>query len=84
MYTSIKLKEESLVAYLLYMWQVEDIIRANGLDADKIDENYVSRFNLDLQQRADVSHFCCAGAAQKLHNSIGSCFVSHLGLPDEK
>jgi hypothetical protein len=57
MYTSIKLKEESLVAYLLYMWQVEDIIRANGLDADKIDENYVSRFNLDLQQRAEVKQW---------------------------
>ena len=57
MYTSIKLKEESLVAYLLYMWQVEDIIRANGLDADEIDENYVSRFNLDLQQRAEVKQW---------------------------
>ncbi|MBF0648295.1 DUF4924 family protein [Dysgonomonas sp. GY75] len=40
-----KLKEENIGEYLLYMWQVEDMIRANGLDIDKIDEQIISRFD---------------------------------------
>lgn len=51
MYTSAKLKTENIVGYLLYMWQVEDIIRANSLDVDKIDDSYISRFGLAEEQR---------------------------------
>ena len=51
MYTSAKLKTENIVGYLLYMWQVEDVIRANSLDVDKIDELYISRFGLADEQR---------------------------------
>lgn len=54
MYTSAKLKTENIVGYLLYMWQVEDIIRANSLDVDKIAENYVARFELNDEQRKDM------------------------------
>ena len=28
------------------MWQIEDIIRANNLDLDKLEENVISKFNL--------------------------------------
>lgn len=40
-----QLKEENIAEYLIYMWQVEDLIRANSLDMDKIEEQIVSRFN---------------------------------------
>ncbi len=40
-----KLKEENIGEYLLYMWQVEDLIRANGLDIEKIDQQIVSKFD---------------------------------------
>lgn len=40
-----QLKKENIAEYLLYMWQVEDLIRANGLDIDKIDAQIVSRFD---------------------------------------
>lgn len=40
-----KLKEDNIAEYLLYMWQVEDLIRANELDIDKIDEQIISRFD---------------------------------------
>lgn len=40
-----KLKEENIGEYLLYMWQIEDLIRANNLDLEKIDEQIVSRFD---------------------------------------
>jgi hypothetical protein len=29
------------------MWQVEDLIRANGLDIDKLQESYLNRFKLE-------------------------------------
>lgn len=37
-------RKENIAEYLLYMWQIEDLIRANGLDADKIKANVISRF----------------------------------------
>ncbi|MFV0329128.1 MAG: DUF4924 family protein [Dysgonomonas sp.] len=40
-----QLKEENIAEYLIYMWQVEDLIRANNLDIDKIEEQIISRFN---------------------------------------
>ena len=40
-----QLKRENIAEYLIYMWQIEDLIRANGLDMDKIEEQIISRFN---------------------------------------
>ena len=42
-----KLQKENIAEYLLYMWQVEDLIRANGLDIDKLQESYLNRFKLE-------------------------------------
>ncbi|MBQ5462275.1 MAG: DUF4924 family protein [Bacteroidaceae bacterium] len=44
---SQKLQKENIAEYLLYMWQVEDLIRANGLDIDKLQESYLNRFKLE-------------------------------------
>lgn len=33
------------------MWQIEDIIRANGLNIDRIDKNVIDRYSLDPIQR---------------------------------
>ncbi len=46
-----QLRKENIAQYLLYMWQIEDLIRANGLDIDKINENVVSRYNLSPEQQ---------------------------------
>ena len=40
-----KLKEENIAEYLFYMWQIEDIIRANKLDIDIIDKQIISGFD---------------------------------------
>lgn len=40
-----KLKEENIAEYLLYMWQIEDIIRANKLDIGIIDKQIISGFD---------------------------------------
>ncbi|MDQ1769676.1 DUF4924 family protein [Labilibaculum sp. A4] len=38
-------KKTNLAEYILYMWQVEDIIRAYQFNIDKIDENIIKQFN---------------------------------------
>ena len=40
-------RKENIAEYLLYMWQVEDMIRANQLDIDKINDNIISRLPID-------------------------------------
>ena len=47
MLISRKLKQENIAEYLLYMWQVEDLIRAYQLDIERIDSEYISKFQLD-------------------------------------
>ena len=46
-----KLRETNRAEYLLYMWQVEDLVRVYGLDADRIATEYVARFELDETTR---------------------------------
>lgn len=38
------LKEKNIAEYLLYMWQVEDLIRANECDPDKLKANVIVQF----------------------------------------
>ncbi len=38
-------RKENIVEYLLYMWQVEDLIRAHHFDAELIDKNIVSKYD---------------------------------------
>ena len=40
-------RKENIAEYLLYMWQIEDIIRANKLDIDLIEKNLISQYNID-------------------------------------
>lgn len=46
--------KENIAEYLLYMWQIEDIIRANGLDIDRIKANVIDRFQLSDAQRKEM------------------------------
>jgi hypothetical protein len=54
MYISRKLKEQSISEYLLYMWQVEDIIRANGLSVEKIKALLIDPYNLPAEQEKEA------------------------------
>ena len=46
-----QLRQKNLTEYLLYMWQVEDILRAYGCDAERLTKEYLSRFQLDDDSR---------------------------------
>ena len=49
-----KLKEQNVAEYLLYMWQVEDLLRSVSLDVDQLEDSYLSRFQLEGEQKAEL------------------------------
>lgn len=57
MYIASKKRKENIAEYLLYMWQIEDIIRANDLDIDKIKANVIDRAGLDEAQRKEMTEW---------------------------
>ena len=55
MFISRELKQKSMAEYLLYMWQVEDMIRAYGFDIDRIRKNIVDQYtSLNNQQKDEL------------------------------
>ncbi|MGL5318495.1 MAG: DUF4924 family protein [Bacteroidales bacterium] len=55
-------KKENIVEYLIYMWQVEDLIRAFKLDMDAIEKHLVARYDVPEEKKAEIrdwySHLC--------------------------
>ena len=49
-----KLKQENIAEYLLYMWQVEDLIRANNLDIDKISKQIIEKYDQPDNVRSEI------------------------------
>jgi hypothetical protein len=41
MFVQKELREKNIAEYLLYMWQVEDMIRAAGLDSDRLYDSVI-------------------------------------------
>lgn len=55
MITASEKKRENIAEYLLYMWQIEDLIRAYKLDIDKIQENIIDKYSdLDESRRKEM------------------------------
>lgn len=76
MYTASAKKRENIAEYLLYMWQIEDIIRANSLDIDKIDKEIIERHtNLTPEEKKEMKDWYeslidmmrCEGVEKKGH-----------------
>lgn len=57
MYVARQLKEQNISEYLLYMWQIEDIIRANACDVDKIKATIVDAYQVEEEQKKEILHW---------------------------
>lgn len=44
MHTASQLRKSNIAEYLLYMWQTEDLIRANNLDIDRLRKAVIDRY----------------------------------------
>ena len=53
MFIAQELRKNSIAEYLLYMWQVEDIIRAYGCSLSRIRKEYIDSFELDDEQKEE-------------------------------
>ena len=47
-------RKNNIAEYILYMWEIEDLIRANGFDLDKIDRNIIRRFVQPQQIKKEI------------------------------
>ena len=50
-------KEENIAEYLLYMWQIEDIIRANDFDINLIQQNIIDRFDQSSDIKNEITEW---------------------------
>ena len=91
MFTASQKRKENIAEYILYMWQIEDLIRANGLDMDRIQQNVIAQYNLgedalkqmaewyesliDMMRREDVAR---SGHLQMNRNIIGDLAQLHM------
>lgn len=55
MLVSREKRKNNIVEYILYLWQVEDMIRALGLDMEQINSKLVSSYQVDEVTRAELT-----------------------------
>lgn len=55
MYISQQLRNKNIAEYLLYMWQVEDTIRAFGCSLSRVRREYIERFDYDEEQKEEMT-----------------------------
>jgi len=74
-----KLRKENIAEYLLYMWQVEDIIRAYGCSLSRMKEEYISRFDVtDADVREEMIDWY--GNLIRMMNQEGKREQGHLTI----
>lgn len=54
MFIARKLKKENICEYLLYMWQVEDLIRAFSLNIDMVNERIIASYPVSADERKSL------------------------------
>lgn len=87
MYTASQKRKDNIAEYLLYMWQIEDLIRANGLDIDRIKANIIDKYtDLNDGQRRELTEWYESlidmmrreGVAEKGHLQINRNVLADL------
>ncbi|WP_372949338.1 DUF4924 family protein [Mariniphaga sp.] len=93
MLVALKKRKENLAEYILYLYQVEDLIRAFHLDMELINENLVSRYQAEKKTKEEISGWYKnlavmmekegkqkAGHLQFLTNMVNDLHQFHLRL----
>ena len=81
MFIAKQLRKKSIAEYLLYMWQIEDIIRAMGCSLPLIRKAYISKFTdyTDEQKEDEIDWF---GNLVRMMNEEGKRDQGHLNIND--
>ena len=78
MFIAQELRKNSIAEYLLYMWQVEDIIRAYGCSLSRIRKEYIDSFELDDEQKEEELDWW--GNLVRMMNQEGCREQGHLQI----
>ncbi len=79
MFISQQLRKKSIAEYVLYMWQVEDLIRAYGCSLSRIKNEYVSQFSdYTDEQRSELVDWY--GDLIRMINQEGKRKKGHLQI----
>ena len=79
MLISQQLRKKSIAEYVLYMWQVEDLIRAYGCSLSRIKNEYVSQFSdYTDEQRSELVDWY--GDLIRMINQEGKREKGHLQI----
>ena len=81
MFIAKELRKKSIAEYLLYMWEIEDIIRAMGCSLPLIRKAYISKFTdyTDEQKEDEIDWF---GNLVRMMNEEGKRDLGHLNIND--
>ncbi len=78
MYVAQELKKKNIAEYLLYMWQIEDTIRAFGCSLGRIRREYIDRFDYTDEQKEEETDWF--GNLITMMNSEGCREQGHLQI----
>ena len=78
MFIAQELRKNSIAEYLLYMWQVEYIIRAYGCSLSRIRKEYIDSFELDDEQKEEELDWW--GNLVRMMNQEGCREQGHLQI----
>ena len=78
MYIAQQLRKNNIAEYLLYMWQVEDLLRAYGCSLSRIRREYIERFDYTDEQKEEMADWY--GDLVRMMNQEGCRETGHLQI----
>ncbi len=78
MFIAQQLRQTNIAEYLLYMWQIEDTIRAFGCSLPRIRREYIDRFDYSDEQKEEEADWF--GNLIRMMNEEGCREQGHLQI----
>ena len=78
MFIAQELRKKNIAEYLLYMWQIEDTIRAFGCSLSRICKEYIDRFDYTDEQKEEEADWF--GNLIRMMNQEGCREQGHLQI----
>ena len=78
MYIAKQLREKRIAEYILYMWQIEDLIRAYGCSLQRIRHEYIDKFDYTAEQKEEMLDWY--GNLVRMMNQEGKRERGHLQI----
>ncbi len=78
MFIAQEIRKKSIVEYLLYMWQIEDLIRAYGCSLSRLRREYIEQFDYNEEQKDDETDWF--GNLIRMMNEEGRREEGHLQI----